>query len=251
MLQGTPRTGATARHRDGSVLTFNGRDWVQTTPPRAPGSSGRGGVTPQDRNQLGNMRDQAVAAGELERTYSRVGEANQRLQPGPWRGRFLDAAIPNAGGGVMDTLGATLIGGPARLIGAITPQEVNDYQTIEGARSEGVLQRQIEQRGPQTESDAARMAMTELGVGNTLERNRNVINQGLARTQRAQARAAYYSQWAARFGGLSGTRNSRGQTVNEAWEQFGPAYTRRFVGLRGSQQRQPTRRPGATIRRIR
>lgn len=242
----TPRVGEEAVHADGRVARWDGQAWrVISGPTPRVGRQGAGRLSPQEGAFLNILRDQARSGEAIERTYRRTEGANQRLRPGPWRGTFLNAAIPNEGGGILDTIGSVVVGGPARLTGAITDQNVRDYQEMERARAEGTLARQLEQRGVQTESDAARMALAELSARRTTEGNQAVIDQGIVRAQRDQAKAAYYQQWAARFGGINGTRNSRGQTVEDAWHQFGEEFRRRMF----ANQNQPSGR--TTVRRVR
>lgn len=241
-----PPVGTIAEHSDGRQVRFDGQRWVQirAANPRARRSGNN--MSSRDEMTVNALREQAAAARETSRVYERARAANQRLNSGPTRGRLLETAIEDPNGGILDSLGALVIGGPLRLTGAISQQDVDDYQMMRGLQSENVLTRQIEQRGPQTDSDAARMMLTEISPGRTREGNREVIDQGQFRARRAQARAAYYAQWAARFNGLNGTRNSRGQTVDDAWNQYGDAFTQRmFSRQQGGQQR-----GRVTIRRV-
>lgn len=241
--------GRRVRLRDGTIARVTHGQLVQETAPPARGTAGsRSRIPPQDLQALNALRDNARAAQDLERTYNQTRDAVNRLQPGPYRGRFLEAAIPEEEQrGILDSIGSVVVGGPARITGAISPQNVEDFQAVSRARSIGVLARQLQQRGVQTESDAARMALAELSAEHTTDQNNMIIDRGIQAAQRDQARAAYYNAWASRFGGINGTRNSRGQTVDEAWHQFGQAYTNQMFRSSGGQGQ--TQRP--TIRRIR
>lgn len=250
MADNPPVIGETAEHPNGGVLTYTARGWVQTTPPRAPMGRGRvalgAGAPREEAVELRNLRSEGQAGRELERSVQRVRGANERLRSGPWRGTFLDAAIPSEDDSWLGSIGGITLGPVARMTGAITDQNVADYQSVGRARNEGVLAQQRTQRGVQTESDAARMALAGINVRNTPESNETVIGQATNDAQMLQGRAAYFNEWASRYGSISGTRNSRGQTVEQAWNQFGPAYTRRMMG-----QRPGTRpRGGRTARGI-
>lgn len=246
------RVGATARHPNGSVVTWNGTTWVQTVDPRTPGGLSGRTVPREDAPAIAGLRKSAEAGAAAERTYGRVAEANRRLQPGPWRGRFLDAAIPSEEGGILDTLGGFLIGGPARMVGAITPREVDDYQTVQRARNQGVLAEQQSQAGVQTEGDAARMAMAGLNATNTTTSNETAITQGTQDAIRAQARTAFYTAWASKYGGLNAT-NPQGFNVDAVWNGAQPRIIAHFIEQRGGAHPAPPagRARPPVIRRVR
>lgn len=211
------RIGQTATNpKTGQQVKWDGQNWVGVT-----GTGGRGtapgGLTPGDRQYLNQLSTEAASAADTERYYLRARGAVRALRPGPYRGRLMQAATPEEGGGIADTLGALIIGGPARLTGAITPEETNAYQILRGLQSEQVLSKQLLQKGPQTESDAARLQLTEISPSKSREANEAIITNGIQRTRRIRARASFYTQWANKYG-LHGM-NEQGQTADQVWGQ--------------------------------
>src|SRR3546814_9981784 len=99
--------------------------------------------------------------------YRRAAGSIDRLGTGPWRGKVLDMAIPEEGGGFGDTIGAATVGGAMGLFGGLPEQTITDFQNLKGLQSGRVLKQQIAQKGPQTESDAARMKLTEISPSRT------------------------------------------------------------------------------------
>lgn len=232
------KEGQTATNpKTGERVVFRGGNWHRMT-SGAPGSPVARPIDPQARKVLNDLNAQANEAREIQRQYQDAGQAIRRLKPGPARARYLESAIPDENGGVLDTLGAIAIGGPSRLLGAISSQDISDFQRLRGLQSQRVLSEQIQQKGPQTESDAARMQMTEISPYKDTSTNMAIIRAGMAKTQRVQQRANFYTQWANRFG-LNGT-NPQGETVEQAFQ--------RSIGAQASPAAKAS--SGVTIRRI-
>lgn len=197
---------------------LKGGQWVDykgKPPASASSGGGSGGLTPGDRQFLNQLSTEAASAADTARYYERARGAVRKLKPGPYRGRFLQMATPEEGGGALDTLGSIVIGGPARLTGAISKDETDAYQILRGLQSEQVLSKQLLQKGPQTESDAARLQLTEISPSKSREANEAIISNGLQRTNRIRARAAFYTNWSNKYG-LHG-QNEQGQSADEVW----------------------------------
>ena len=169
----------------------------------------------QDRTALNAIREATAPAADTMNEYRQAEGAAKRLGTGPWRGRLLDAAIPEERGGFGDALGAALVGGPMKLFGALPQQTIDDFQRLKGLQSQRVLTTQMAQKGPQTESDAARMQLTEVSPYKSLAANQSVINQGGRKAFLESKKTGFYTQWANRFG-LNGL-NERGQSVDDVW----------------------------------
>lgn len=180
-----------------------------------PQTNGSARLSAQDRNALNEMNRQAAEADEIMRQYDEAERIVRRLRTGPWRGAMLSAAIPEAGGGIPDTVGGVAIGGPARLTGAITAQDVRDFNALRALQANRVLSEQQQQRGVQTDSDAARMMLAEIDPWKDEDTNYQIIARGRARSRRVRQRANFYAQWASQNGSLSATVN--GQGVEQAF----------------------------------
>jgi hypothetical protein len=95
--------------------------------------------------------------------------------------------------------GTETIAAGARVLGALGVQKAEDFatdaQTFLASASAAVLQRQLEQKGPQTEYDAQRITATGAQLGNTKEANRFVLNVAKAQFQRDIEQREFYAKW--------------------------------------------------------
>src|SRR6476469_5205545 len=103
--------GQKVRMKDGTMaIVKNGQLVALPAAPGAPMPVGK--LSPQDQKELIKQQEGAAAGLEAKRRIQDIAPSLRRLKGGPWRGAFLDAAIPE-GKGFFDTLGGMLIGGPA------------------------------------------------------------------------------------------------------------------------------------------
>jgi hypothetical protein len=95
--------------------------------------------------------------------------------------------------------GTETIAAGARVLGALGVEKAEDFatnaQTFLASANAAVLQRQLEQKGPQTESDAQRITATGAQLGNTKEANRFVLNVAKAQLQRDIEQRTFYAKW--------------------------------------------------------
>ena len=95
--------------------------------------------------------------------------------------------------------GTETIAAGAKVLAALGVQDAKDYatnaQTFLASANAAVLQRQLEQKGPQTESDAQRITATGAQLGNTKEANRFVLNVAKAQLQRDIEQRKFYADW--------------------------------------------------------
>ena len=87
----------------------------------------------------------------------------------------------------------------ARVLAALGVKDAEkfatDAQTFLANASAAVLQRQLEQKGPQTEADAQRITQTGAQLGNTKEANRFLLNIAKAQLKRDIAQRDFYAAW--------------------------------------------------------
>jgi hypothetical protein len=87
----------------------------------------------------------------------------------------------------------------ASLLAALGVPEANkfatDAQTFLAATQQAVLQRQLEQKGPQTESDAQRITQTGAQFGNTSESNKFIIAVAKSQLKRDIEQRNFYDGW--------------------------------------------------------
>ena len=87
----------------------------------------------------------------------------------------------------------------AKVLAALGVQDAEKYatnaQTFLGNASAAILQRQLEQKGPQTEADAQRITQTGAQLGNTKEANKFLINVARAQINRDIDQRNFYDRW--------------------------------------------------------
>lgn len=222
------RIGQTATNpKTGQKVQWDGQNWV-APPGQTLNAAATGGSRSQqaDMKFLNDLSTQAQSAAETRRLYKQARPHIEALNPGPGRGRFLESMIPEEGGGLLDTIGG-VIGMVPRIAGAITPKEVNHFQELRSIQSSQVLERQIQQKGTQTEGDAARMLRTEISPSKTLEANIDVLNRGEALARRNIAHAVFFQRWAKEHG-LHGT-DEKGNTADQIWANHAQDITDQLV----------------------
>src|ERR1043166_1579382 len=128
----TAKEGQIVQGPDGTFVVQNGKLVPVSGGPTRPAPK----MTNPDRTVLNDLNKEAREAREIQEQYRAAEGAIKRLKPGPWRAAFLDAALPEENGGVLDRLGSLAIGGPARMLGAISGQDVNDFQRLKGLQSQ-------------------------------------------------------------------------------------------------------------------
>jgi len=107
--------------------------------------------------------------------------------------KILDKADFNTG------FGASTVAAGARILGALGVADAEKFatnaQAFTGMAAQAVLTRQLEQKGPQTEADAARITQTGAQLGNTKEANRFLVDVAKAQFQRDLKQRSFYDKW--------------------------------------------------------
>jgi hypothetical protein len=223
------RVGQTATNpKTKQQVKWDGQNWV-AIPGTGLGTQtelGGGRSAQQDVKFLNDLSTQAADASEVERIYNRAAKDIHDFHTGPYRGRFMQMMTPDDQGGILDTIGG-VVGAVPRALGAITPKDTTDYQKLSSLQQYRVLSEQTRQKGVQTEGDAARIKLAEISPSKTIDANMDIINNGLARMRRVQAKASFYTQWANKLG-LHGT-NEQGQTADQVWANNQDAITQSLV----------------------
>jgi len=71
----------------------------------------------------------------------------------------------------------------------------NDAAVFQATVQQTVLDRQFEQKGPQTEADAARITQTAANLGNPTDANRFLLNVAKAQIKRDNAQQRFFDKW--------------------------------------------------------
>jgi hypothetical protein len=106
--------------------------------------------------------------------------------------RTLDAGFKTGFGTEAKTAAANVL---ASLGVEDAAQYATNAQTFKAAAIEAVLQKQLAQKGPQTESDAKRIAETGTQLGNTTEANRFVIDIARAQNDKAIKQQEFFDKY--------------------------------------------------------
>jgi hypothetical protein len=87
----------------------------------------------------------------------------------------------------------------AKVLGALGVEDAEKYATdaqiFTANATQAVLQRQLEQKGPQTESDAQRIKETGAQMGNTAEANRFLLTIAQEQLKRDVEQRSFYDKW--------------------------------------------------------
>lgn len=101
----------------------------------------------------------------------------------------------------------------ASVLAALGVEKAKDFatnsQTFLANASQAVLQRQLEQKGPQTEADAQRITQTGAQLGNTPEANRFLLDVAREQLKRDVEQRDFYSKWF--------TKNKTYDGAEDAW----------------------------------
>lgn len=190
-------------------------DWTGVKVDATTPAQNKGKLSVQDNKFLNELRPASQAGIDAQNEYYRAAQAIDRFKPSPWRGKLHDMALPQENGGMGDALGAAVMGPILRGVGVVTPQSVDDFQTLKGLQSERVLSTQLAQKGPQTESDAARMQLSEISPYKSKKANVAVIDAGMRKATLGANKADFYTRWVSKYG-LNGL-DEGGRSVDNAW----------------------------------
>lgn len=106
--------------------------------------------------------------------------------------KVLDAGFKTGFGTEAKKAGASVLSA----LGVPEAEKVaTDGQRFLAASQQAVLQRQLEQKGPQTEADAQRITQTGAQLGNTVNANRFIISVAKAQLKRDVAQRNFYDSW--------------------------------------------------------
>jgi hypothetical protein len=129
-----------------------------------------------------NFGDASTAAALAQKTLPSLDVQSQILNKGFTTG--FGTEVQKAGASVLAALGVP----EANRI-------ATDAQTFLAATQQAVLQKQLEQKGPQTEADARRITDTGAQLGNTVDANRFIIDVAKEQLKRDIKRKEFLESW--------------------------------------------------------
>jgi len=166
-------------------------------------------LSPQEQKYLNDLREQGASGANALSQYQKAAAAIERSEITPYRAAQIESTIPQEGSGFSAGQRWN------RFIYGVDDQEVSDFQYLNGLTSAQVLDRQMEQKGPQTESDAARLKLTEISPFKSQAANAEVIGDGVLRSRMLAGKAPFYTRWANRYG-LNGL-DPQGRSADDVW----------------------------------
>lgn len=108
--------------------------------------------------------------------------------------------------------GKETVAAGARVLGALGVQGAEklatDTQTFQSNAINAVLQKQLEQKGPQTEPDARRIEQVGAQLGNTKDANRFILDLAKEQLRRDVEQRNFYDKWKERTGSFKGAESA-------------------------------------------
>lgn len=160
-------------------------------------------VPPQEKAEKGARGRMLVDQYQTIATSAQV--AAKALPALETQKRILDAGFRSGFGAEAQTTAA-------RFLSALGVENAKEYaknsEGFSAAASQAVLQRQLEQKGVQTEADAQRISQTGAQLGNTPEGNNFIISVARAQFNRDIAQRNFYDSWWKKNGTYDGAEDA-------------------------------------------
>lgn len=184
-------------------------------------------ISKEDAAIINDMRKDAAVATRAQQELMAAAHASDRFRPSPDRAATVNRVLPQEGDGWFDQKMRKVYG----WLDGVTQQDITDYQDLERYRQGRVATIQQEQKGPQTDSDAARYMKSTFGPDKTPKINAAAIGEAMFNAKFDELRPGMYTQWANKYGSLSAL-NKDGLSVDEwynnarasGWNNFQKKY---------------------------
>ncbi len=142
-----------------------------------------------------NFGEASTAAGLAQKTLPALDIQSQILNKGFTTG--FGTEVQKAGASVLAALGVPE-----------AAKFATDAQTFLAATQQAVLQKQLEQKGPQTEADSKRVTQTGAQLGNTVQANQFLIDVAREQLNRDIERKEFLEKWWNKNKTLAGADNA-------------------------------------------
>lgn len=165
-----------------------------------------------DQKFINDMRAQTGDTNKLLRDVTGAQVAVDRFGTAPGRGTLY-------GMGTADDSDYPITAAAKGLVGMFLPdQKQEEYQRLVGLQNDAVLNTQIAQKGPQTESDAIRMKLANVSPNKNVRVNSQILADGQYEAMMAQQRPGFFTFWANKFGSLNAL-NPQGKSAEQVWNE--------------------------------
>lgn len=173
-------------------------------------------ISEKDQAMINSMR---LGQGDLPgvlRDITGAQQAVDRFQPAPGRGSNYSWAVPEDGDWPVTAWAKNRIADAA----GVTQQDKDNYQSLLRLQNQAVLNAQLAQKGPQTDSDAIRMKLAGISPNMGIGPNARLLAEQQYDALMKQQRPAFYEYWANRLGSTHAL-NGQGKSADQVWaEQY-------------------------------
>lgn len=167
-------------------------------------------MSPQEQKALNELREYSDASNDVLDVSVRARDALRRFKPSQTKSNIYDMLTTDEKpSGFFDRVGG--------MIGdfVLDPQDRSDFQTLRALQSSLVLNEQVKQKGSQTESDSARISLTQVSPFKSQSSNEALLGPAITNAMSGANKASFYTRWANSYG-LNGL-NEAGRSVDEEW----------------------------------
>lgn len=199
--------GQTATHKDGRKIVYRGGQWVNA------GGVSRTKPTPQDMSELRSASSRAQAERDAQMEYASTREAVRTMDTGPNRARMLDIAMPDEGGGILDTIGAYTLGLPEKLFGDPKVRRARDHLNTVSAQN--AIRSSQSLKGTSSDRDMAMLRTAGVSPYKDTSENLRILDTAKRTSEIEQARNLVKSQWISRYGSMA-NMSPNGMTYEQA-----------------------------------
>lgn len=169
-------------------------------------------ISKEDAAIIDRMRQQADVAKKAALELKQAAAAVDRFRTGPDRAKSVSRSIVAEDDGLIEQGMRNAYG----FVAGIDAQDQEDYQNLDRLRQARVATIQLEQKGLQTESDAARYIKSTFGPEKMQGVNAAALGEAVFRAEMDARRPQLYTAWANKFGSLSAL-NKAGKSVDDWW----------------------------------
>ena len=165
------------------------------------------------RTNITNVQERAELAARGTMLVDSFKDVNNSAKVAARTLPALDANLATLDKGFKTGFGTEAQTAAASVLAALGVEKAKDFatnsQTFLANASQAVLQRQLEQKGPQTEADAQRITQTGAQLGNTPDANRFLLDVAREQLKRDVEQRDFYSRWF--------TKNKTYDGAEDAW----------------------------------
>lgn len=168
--------------------------------------------TPKTTTTVTNVQEKAEAGAFGKLLVDQYGDVSKAASLAVKTLPSLQSNITALDNGFDTGFGKEAVAAGARVLGALGVKDAEkfatDAQTFQANATQAVLQRQLEQKGPQTESDAQRITQTGAQLGNTKASNQFILSVAQEQLKRDIDQRNFYDNWRKRTGSFDGAENA-------------------------------------------